>query len=157
MQKLLGQKMIRKWIKVKFIDFRAICCCVPLSFFLEDSCSTMLCQFLLDSEVNQLCYAQSLSHVQHFATPWTAARQALLSMGFSRQEYWSGLPCPPPGDLPSPGIEIRQLSLQADSLPFKPPGKPKNTGEDSLSLLQGSSRPRNRTGVSCTAGKFFTN
>ena len=49
-----------------------------------------------------------LSHsscVQFFATPWTAAHQALLSMGFSRQEYWSGLPCPPPGDLPNPGIE----------------------------------------------------
>ena len=40
-----------------------------------------------------------------FATPWTAAHQARLSMGFSRQEYWSGLPCPPPGDLPNPGIE----------------------------------------------------
>ena len=43
------------------------------------------------------------SHVQLFATPWTVARQAPLSMGFSRQEYWSGLPCPPPGDLPDPG------------------------------------------------------
>ena len=41
-----------------------------------------------------------------FATPWTAARQALLSMGFSRQEYWNGLPCPPPGDLPNPGIGL---------------------------------------------------
>ena len=46
-----------------------------------------------------------VSHVQLFATPWTVAHQALLSMGFSRQEYWSGLPCPPPGDLPNPGIE----------------------------------------------------
>ena len=49
--------------------------------------------------------AQSLSRVQFFATPWTAARQAPWSMGFPRQEYWSGLPCPPPGDLPDPGIE----------------------------------------------------
>ena len=45
-------------------------------------------------------------------------------MGFSRQEYWSGLPCPPPGDLPNPGIEPRSPALQADSLPSEPPGKP---------------------------------
>ena len=49
--------------------------------------------------------AKSLSHVQLFVTPWTVASQAPLSMGFSRQECWSGLPCPPPGDLPDPGIE----------------------------------------------------
>ena len=47
-----------------------------------------------------------LSHVWLFATPWTVARQAYLSIGFSRQEYWSGLPCPPPGDLPDPGIKL---------------------------------------------------
>ena len=50
-----------------------------------------------------------------FVTPWTVGRQAPLSMGFSRQEYWSGLPFPPPGDLPSPGIERRSPALQADS------------------------------------------
>ena len=50
---------------------------------------------------------KSLSGVQLFATPWTVAYQALLSMGFSRQEYWSGLPLPSPGDLPDPGIEPR--------------------------------------------------
>ena len=44
------------------------------------------------------------SHVQLFATPWTASHQAPLSVGFSKQEYWRGLPCPPPGDLPNPGI-----------------------------------------------------
>ena len=47
----------------------------------------------------------SFSCVQLFETPWTLADQALLSMGFSRQEYWSGLPCPSPGDLPDPGIK----------------------------------------------------
>ena len=52
------------------------------------------------------------------------------------QEYWSGLPCPPPGDLPNPGIKPRSAALQADSLPSEPPGKPKNTGVGSLSLLQ---------------------
>ena len=69
--------------------------------------------------------------------PWTAACQVPLSMGFSRQEYWSGLPCPPPGDLPNPGIESRSPTLQADSLLTEPSGKPKNTGVGSLSLLQG--------------------
>ena len=48
-----------------------------------------------------------------------------LSMGFSRQEYWSGLPCLPPGDLPDPGIKPRSLALQADSLLSEPPGKPR--------------------------------
>ena len=63
------------------------------------------------------------SHVQLFATPWTVAHQAPLPMGFSRQEYWSELPFPSPGDLPHPGIEPRAPILQADSLPSKPPGK----------------------------------
>ena len=60
------------------------------------------------------------------------ARQALLSMEFSRQEYCSELPCPPPGDLPNSGIESRSLTLQADPLPSEPPGKPRNTGVGSL-------------------------
>ena len=51
-----------------------------------------------------------LSSVQLFATPWTVAHQAPLSLGFSRQEYWSGLPFPPPGDLPDPGIEPQYLT-----------------------------------------------
>ena len=58
-------------------------------------------------------------------------------MGFSRQEYWSGLLCPPPGDLPDPGIEPKSPSLQVDSLLSEPPGKPENTGVGSLSLMQG--------------------
>ena len=65
---------------------------------------------------------KSLSRVRLFATPWTVARQAPLSMGFSRQEYWSGLPFPSPGDLPNPGIEPRSPTLQADSVPSEPPG-----------------------------------
>ena len=55
-------------------------------------------------------------------TPQTVARHAPLSMGFSRQEYWSGLPFPSPGDLPFPGIEPGSNALQADSLPSEPPG-----------------------------------
>ena len=58
-------------------------------------------------------------------------------MGFPRQEYWSGLPCPPSGDLPNPRIESRSLALQAGSLLSEPPGKPQNTGVGGLSLLQG--------------------
>ena len=65
-----------------------------------------------------------------FVTPWTVAHQALLSMGFSRQEYQSGLPCPPPGDLPNLGITpglLRLLHWQAGSLPLAPPGNPFGT------------------------------
>ena len=54
-----------------------------------------------------------LSHVLLFATPWTVAHQAPLSLGFSRQEYWSGLPCPPPGDLPNPDIKPTFLKSPA--------------------------------------------
>ena len=66
---------------------------------------------------------ESLSRVRLSATPWTVACQASLSMEFSRQEYWSGQPFSSPGDLPNPGMEPRSLILQADSLPFDPPGK----------------------------------
>ena len=61
-----------------------------------------------------------LNHVQIFVTPWTVARQAPLSMGFSRQEYWSGLPCPSPGDLPEPVIKPASLasSILADGFFF---------------------------------------
>ena len=65
-----------------------------------------------------------------FATLWTIAHQAPLSMGFSRQEYWSGLPCSPPGDLPNPGIEPTSLisaAWQMGPLPPVPPGKPQWT------------------------------
>ena len=67
---------------------------------------------------------KSLSRVWLFATPWTVAYQAPPSMGFSRQECWSGLSFPSPGDLPDPRIEPRSPALQADALPSEPPGKP---------------------------------
>ena len=60
------------------------------------------------------------------------------SMGFSRQKYWNGLPCCPPGDLPNPWIEPRSPTLQVDSLLSEPPGVPKNTGVGNQSLLQGN-------------------
>ena len=72
--------------------------------------------FESESEVAQSCLT--------LYDPWTVAHQAPPSMGFSRQEYWSGLPFPSPGDLPDPGIEPRSPTLQADALTSAPPGKP---------------------------------
>ena len=66
------------------------------------------------------------NRIQLFVTPWTVARQAPLSMRFSRQEYWRGLPCPPPGDLPDPGIKSVFLTFPALVGGFfstEPPGK----------------------------------
>ena len=65
---------------------------------------------------------KSPSHVRLFATLWTVAHQAPPSMGFSRQEYWSGVPFPSPGDLPNPGIEPGSPTLEADALTSEPPG-----------------------------------
>ena len=105
-----------------------------------------------------ITFLNHFSCVLLFVTPWTVTCQAPLSMGFSRQEYWSGLLCPPPGDLSDPGIKPRdqtQVSRSVgDSLLSEPPGKPKDTGMGSFS--RGSSQPRNHTGVSCIAGRFFT-
>ena len=67
---------------------------------------------------------KSLIRVRLLVTPWATAYQAPLSMGFSRQEYWSGLPFPSPGHLPNPGIEPGSPALQTDALPSEPPGKP---------------------------------
>ena len=158
-----------------------------------------------------VCVLKGFSRIWLFVTLWMVALQAPLSMEFSRQEYWGGLPCPPPGDLSNPGINLclqhcrrilYPLSHLGDSLrshrlysPWNSPSQ--NTGVGSLSLLQGifptqgsnlglphcrrilyqlshkgsprilewvaypfssgSSQPRNRTGVSCIAGRFFTN
>ena len=77
-----------------------------------------------ESEVAQSCLT--------LCDPWTVAHQASPSMGFSRQEYWSGLPFPSPGDLLDPGIEPRSPTLQADALTSAPPGKPLNTRIQSL-------------------------
>ena len=76
---------------------------------------------LLDYFPHAVCVLSHFDHISLIATLWTVARQAPLSMGFSRQEYWSGLPCPPPGDLPDPGIETRSPAapaLQVTSLPL---------------------------------------
>ena len=77
--------------------------------------------------VKQSC----VSCTQLFATPWTVARQ----------EYRSGLPCPPPEDLPNSGVEPRSPALQADSLPSEPPGKPMNTGTQDSGSQTGDLMP----------------
>ena len=83
-------------------------------------------QILFDSTYMRylLLLPSHFSRVRLCATPWTAAYQASLSMGFSRQEYWGGLPCPSPRDLPDLGIESRFPALQADSLLAEPAGTP---------------------------------
>ena len=80
------------------------------------------------------CYYAVLSH--SVMSDSLQPARLLSPWGFSRQEYCSGLLCPPPGDLPNPGIEHRSTALQEDSLPSEPPRKPENTGVGSLSLLQ---------------------
>ena len=98
---------------------------------------------------------QSLSCIPLFTIPWTVVYQASLSMGFSRQEYWSGLLFPSPGDLPDPGIKPRSPRLQADTLPSELPGKPntknhfnhifkKGPGSNSPFLLGSQLKPRCR-------------
>ena len=86
--------------------------------------SLPLCRQLVGWQVGvgEKCVLSHSSCVWVFATPWAIALQAPLSMGFSRQEYWSGLPCPPPGDLPNPGIEPGSSALQANSLPSEQQG-----------------------------------
>ena len=73
-----------------------------------------------------MCVCVCVSHlvVSDSATPWTVVHQVPLPMEFSRQEYWSGLPCASPGDFPDPGIDPVSPALQVDSLPFELPGKP---------------------------------
>ena len=77
---------------------------------------TKIKRMISEVKVTQSC--------QTLATPWTVAHKGPLSMGFSRQDYWSGLPFPSPGDLPDPGIEPMTPALQADSLPTELGGKP---------------------------------
>ena len=90
--------------------------CIIVWGLTEHSGPPQLMNTKSESEVTQSC--------QLFATPWTTVSQAPLFMGFSWQEYWSGLPFPSPGDHPNSGIEPGSPALQEDALPSKPPGKP---------------------------------
>ena len=108
------------------------------------------CRQILYYLSHQLLLLSRFSRVRLYVTPLTASYQAPLSLGFSRQKHWSGLPCPLPGDFPNTGIKSRSLALQVDSFPSEPPGKSKNTGVGSFS----GDLPD--PGVSCIAGGFFT-
>ena len=109
------------WLQIgKGVCKGCILSCCLFNFYAE-CCAVLSCSVVSDS-----LQPHGLQPIR-LLCPW----------GFSRQEYWSSLPCSPPGDLPNVGIKPRSPALQADSLPSEPPGKPKNTGADSLSLLQG--------------------
>ena len=95
---------------------------------------------------------KSLSCVRLFATPWTGAHQSPLSMGFSRPEYWSWWPFPSPGDFPNPGIKPGSPALPADSLPSKPPGKPRLSANHT-SFLEGGLCGPSWTGWWASRGK----
>ena len=116
------------------------CCCITIEFvcfFLKSSFSKPFqVHSKFEQKIHVPIYAQppllstlptwkwkcwSLSHVQLFTTPWIIAHQASLSLELSRQEYWSGLLFPSPGDLPNPGIKLTSPTLQADSSPSEPP------------------------------------
>ena len=92
------------------------------------ACSQCLVTF--SHVLNSDCHKEPNIHVcmcavvSDSATPWTVTHRAPLSMGFSRQKYWSGLPCPPPGDLPDPRIELVSLKSPPWTGAFCPPGKP---------------------------------
>ena len=93
---------------------------------------------------------RACSVVSDCVTPWTAAHQALLSMEFSRQECWGGLPFPSPGDHPNPGMEPVSPALQADSLPSKPPGQPLISTKCSSRLLAKDSILGGNCGLRCS-------
>ena len=106
-------------------------------FMIYHSTKQVLGFFMLSIIYVCVC-AQWLQLCPTLCNPMDCSLPGSSVHGILQEEYWSGLPCPPPGDLPNPGIEPRTPALQVDSLPSEPPGKPKNSGVSSLSLLQGS-------------------
>ena len=101
-------------------------------------------------------HAQSVQLCPTLVTPGTVAHQASLSTGFPRQECWSGLPCPVPGDLPNLGIEARSLHCGWMLYCLSHQGSPRILEWVAYPFARGTSQPRNRTRVFCIAGGFFT-
>ena len=99
---------------------------------------------------------KSLSCVQLLWPHGTVAYQALPSMEFTRQEYWSGLPFPSPGKFPNPGIKPRSLALQAILYQLSHQESPRKLEWVGYPFSSTSSWPRNLTGIPCIAGRFFT-
>ena len=86
----------------------------------------------------QISYVCLVAQLCLTVTPWTMPARLLCPWGFSRQEYWSELPFPSPGDLPNPGIKLASPAWQADSLPLAPPGKPQNRDGHTVRNTQGA-------------------
>ena len=116
-----------------------------------------LISLLKDQRLLILCYTMlSCSVVSNSLQHHGLQRTRLLCpKGFSRQEYQTGLPCSPPGHLPNPGIEPKSPALQVDSYHLSHHGSPSILERVADPFSRGTSSPRNRTGVSCIAGKFF--
>ena len=103
-----------------------------------------------------LCCAKLLSHARLFVTPWTRAPQGPLPWRFSRQEYWSRLPCPPQGIFPTQGSNPGLPHCRQNLYHLSHQGSPRILERVTYPFSRGSSQPRNWTGVSCIAGRFFT-
>ena len=135
-----------KYFHYKFSLFNRYNTIQVMYFFLSDfrqfaslkncSISSKLSPLLAQScSQKMLCCAQSLSRVQLFVNPWTVARQTPLSIGILQVRILECVACPPPGDLPNPGIEPGSPAFQANSLPAKPPWRPKSQMTRDLSIL----------------------
>ena len=134
---------------ISFLNLKWMLCIYYINIQIWFMCSSYACLFCLWTYeifntylyillwISCIEYTPACLLQYFFTTSVNCGGCVLYSRGFSRQEYWIGLTCLPPGDLPNPGIEPRSPTLQADSLLTKPPWKPKNTGVSSLSLLQG--------------------
>ena len=121
-----------------YVRQHAKCCVQSFKNELEDLLrSFKICTAIWTMFYSRVFMLSHVSCVQLFATPWTVAHQAPLPMGFSRLEYCSGLPRPPPGDLPNLGIELWS-AWQVDSLPLAPPGKPNFTHSLKPNKLSGN-------------------
>ena len=126
LQSIGSQRVRHDWVTNPFLSHETRRRCFKfLSFLLIYPTQSSESKMNLFRIPVLVCRISRFSHVRLFVTPWTAAHQSPLSMGFSRQEYWSGLPFPSPGDLPDPGIEPVSPALEADALTSEPPGKPR--------------------------------
>ena len=137
-----------------WVDFEAIIALYNILNFIP-WCVYLNGIFHKDAMFPCVCMLNRFHGVWLFATPWTVACQDALSVGFSRQEHWSGLPFPSPGDLPNPGIEPRSPALQADALTSEPPGKPERKNKAySTRYSQAVSHPSTNQAWPCLASKI---
>ena len=146
------------WFRLCIINIH-----VNLDKLLDLSFNSIICKIskwihsLIGERLTKLKHSEVAQSCPTLCDPWTVACQAPLSMGFSRQEYWSGLPFPSPGDLPNPGVEPGSPALQAGSLPSEPPGKPNcSTSMEYYRAFKGnelSSKKKHRGNLDIITGK----